>query len=188
MEFALLVWFVEVFSSNYYIIDTSFYIGVSLPVFILITLIAVIASADCSTNSKREDIPFYMWWDFFKYKVFKPWAWGLGFIFIANMFGDLMPNKDAAYKIAAAYGVQQAYEAASASEDVKRMAGKSLRVLETSMDRYLNDGLAAAAGITTSSAAQNVTDVVTEDDVKKVKDAAVNRLVDTLKTKPETGG
>lgn len=182
MEFAFLVWFIEVFSATYFVLGTGEYIGFSLTAFLFFSFIAAV----CHSSSNEI---FDKWWEFCIKKAFKPWCWGLLFFLVTNAIGDLLPNKDAAYKIAAAYGVQQAYMAASESEDVKRMAGKSLLVLETSMDRYLSDGLAKAAGITVntetvsgavSSVKDATSEVLTKEDVQKVKDAAVTKLVGTL--------
>ena len=44
----------------------------------------------------------------------------------------LVPSKATAYKMLAAYGVQQVVD----NPDVKRIAGKSLDVLEKAMDEY----------------------------------------------------
>lgn len=51
----------------------------------------------------------------------------------------LVPSKDTALQMAAAYGVTEAYEVASQSEDVKRLAGKSLELLEKHMDEALKE-------------------------------------------------
>lgn len=44
------------------------------------------------------------------------------------------PTEDGVYKILAAYGIVEAYEALSESEDAKRIAGKSLKYLEDVLD------------------------------------------------------
>lgn len=51
----------------------------------------------------------------------------------------LVPSKDTALQMAAAYGVTEAYEVASQSEEVKRLAGKSLDLLEKHMDEALKE-------------------------------------------------
>jgi hypothetical protein len=59
--------------------------------------------------------------------------------FISVSLFILMPSEDTAYRMAAAYGVTEAYEVASQSEDVKRLAGKSLELLEKHMDEALKE-------------------------------------------------
>ena len=54
-----------------------------------------------------------------------------------TMTGKLLPTKDTAYKMLAAYGVTEAYTAAMDSDKVQAVAGKSLKVLEKAMDDYL---------------------------------------------------
>lgn len=54
---------------------------------------------------------------------------------ILFLYGWLMPSKDTAYKMLAAYG---AVEVAS-NERVKDLAGKSLDVLEKAMGEYLEE-------------------------------------------------
>lgn len=59
--------------------------------------------------------------------------------FISVPLFILIPSEDTAYRMAAVYGVTEAYEAASQSEDVKRLAGKSLELLEKHMDEALKE-------------------------------------------------
>lgn len=47
----------------------------------------------------------------------------------------LIPSKQGIYQMAAAYGVQTA----ATNPDVQRLAGKSLEVLEKSLDKYLKE-------------------------------------------------
>ena len=49
------------------------------------------------------------------------------------LYGWLMPSKDTAYKMLAAYGVAEIAD----NERVKNLGGKSLEVLEQAMDDYL---------------------------------------------------
>ena len=60
---------------------------------------------------------------------------GIKLLTIPIIVGHLLvPDKDLAYTMLAAYGVQTAVE----SPEVKAMAGKSLEVLEKAMDDYLS--------------------------------------------------
>ena len=52
------------------------------------------------------------------------------------IYGAIMPSKDTAYKMLAAYGVTEIAQ----NEEVQRLSGKSLQVLEKAMDEYLNEG------------------------------------------------
>lgn len=58
--------------------------------------------------------------------------YSLIFFFVAA----LIPSKEGIYKMAAAYGVQSVAE----NPDVQRLAGKSLKLLEQSIDKYLPKG------------------------------------------------
>lgn len=49
---------------------------------------------------------------------------------------SFIPSKSTMYTMAAAYGTQKVAE----NPDVKRLAGKSLDVLEKAMDNYIKDG------------------------------------------------
>lgn len=52
----------------------------------------------------------------------------------------LLPSKDTAYQMLAAYGVQEAYVAATESEDVQRIASKSLKLIESTLDEHMEEG------------------------------------------------
>lgn len=51
------------------------------------------------------------------------------------LYGALMPSKDTAYKMLAAYGVTEIAQ----NEEVQKIGGKSLAVLEKAMDEYLGE-------------------------------------------------
>lgn len=51
----------------------------------------------------------------------------------------ILPKEDTAYKMLAAYGVTEAYEVVSESEDVKSIASKSLQLLEKTLDKHIED-------------------------------------------------
>lgn len=57
--------------------------------------------------------------------------WCLIVIFLCK----LIPSQDTAYKMLAAYGVSEI----SQNDDVKKLAGKSLQVIEKAMDKYIKD-------------------------------------------------
>jgi len=58
--------------------------------------------------------------------------------FVLKFFGGLLPSQETAYKMAAAYGISEVVVAAKQSEDVKRIAGKSLMMIETSIDKFID--------------------------------------------------
>ena len=62
--------------------------------------------------------------------------WTLPIFIVGSILNTVLPSKDTAYKMLAAYGLQEAVEAASKSEDVKRLASKSLTLIEKSIDDY----------------------------------------------------
>ena len=62
--------------------------------------------------------------------------WTLPFFIVGSILNNVLPSKDTAYKMIAAYGLQETVEAASKSEDVKRLANKSLTLIEKSIDEY----------------------------------------------------
>lgn len=62
--------------------------------------------------------------------------WTLPIFIVGSILNTVLPSKDTAYKMLAAYGVQETVEAASKSEDVKRIASKSLTLIEKSIDDY----------------------------------------------------
>ena len=62
--------------------------------------------------------------------------WTLPIFIVGSILNTVLPSKDTAYKMLAAYGLQETVEAASKSEDVKRLANKSLTLIEKSIDGY----------------------------------------------------
>ena len=62
--------------------------------------------------------------------------WTLPIFIVGSILNTVLPSKDTAYKMLAAYGLQETVEAASKSEDVKRLARKSLSLIEKSIDDY----------------------------------------------------
>lgn len=89
---------------------------------IVITIIGVVTKFPSSISDEDAEA-------FLKYCPFKT-----VYVVTAVMFlyCSLAPSKDTAYKMVAAYGVQTMAE----NPDVKRLAGKSLEVLERAMDEY----------------------------------------------------
>ena len=61
-------------------------------------------------------------------------------LLIGSVLNTVIPAKDTAYKMLAAWGVQETVVAAQQSEYVQKMAGKSLQLLEKTVDKYLEEG------------------------------------------------
>lgn len=93
---------------------------------IVITVIGAVAKLPSS--GKDEDSKAFL-----KYCPFKTMYAVTAVMFL---YCTLAPSKDTAYKMVAAYGVQTVAE----NPDVKRLAGKSLEVLERAMDEYTKKG------------------------------------------------
>ena len=51
----------------------------------------------------------------------------------------LLPSKDTAYQMLAAYGVQEAYVTATESGEVQRIASKSLKLIEATLDEHIKE-------------------------------------------------
>ena len=87
---------------------------------------------EMSVNEFRESVIYA----FYK-KLVKSWFYILlPLCLLGSVFNVVLPSKDTAYKMLAAYGLQETVEAASKSEDVKRLASKSLSLIEKSIDDY----------------------------------------------------
>jgi len=64
-----------------------------------------------------------------------PFKISLAVTLLLIVYSVFVPTKDTAYKMLAAYGI---YEV-SQSEDVQRLTGKSLELLELTMDKHLTE-------------------------------------------------
>ena len=107
---------------------------------------------EMSVNEFKESVIY----TFYK-KLVKSWFYILlPMCLLGSVFNIVLPSKDTAYKMLAAYGLQETVEAASKSEDVKRLASKSLSLIEKSIDDY--------------SKSLNKTDETTDNESKDKKD------------------
>lgn len=70
-------------------------------------------------------------------KYLKFCKWWIPLLLVSASLNVIIPSKDTAYKMIAAYGVSEAYLAASESETVQRLAGKSLNIIESALDKYI---------------------------------------------------
>lgn len=57
---------------------------------------------------------------------------------IAILLVFLAPDKETSYTMLAAYGLGSVYDTVSENEDVQRIASKSLQMVESHIDSYLN--------------------------------------------------
>lgn len=69
----------------------------------------------------------------------KVFFWTLPIFIVGSILNTVIPSKETAYKMLAAYGVEQTVIAAKDSEYVQRMAGKSLKLIEQTVDKYLSE-------------------------------------------------
>lgn len=133
MDLAWSIYFIEVILGNDIFPNfTGFYVILTVVGYAIWTGALALHSAD-------TDQDFAEMFNKSIKRTFKPVGWFLGVWAVIHFMTGFLPNKEAAYKIAAGWGVQTVYEAASESEDVRRMASKSLTVLEASMDKYLQE-------------------------------------------------
>lgn len=73
-------------------------------------------------------------------KYLKLWFfWTTPVFILGSVLNTVIPSKDTAYKMLAAYGVQETVVAAQQSEYVQKMTGKSLQLLEKTVDKYLEE-------------------------------------------------
>ena len=94
--------------------------------------LVVFALMEMPVNKFKESVIY----TFYK-KLVKSWFYiFLPMCLLGSVFNIVLPSKDTAYKMLAAYGLQETVEAASKSEDVKRLASKSLSLIEKSIDDY----------------------------------------------------
>lgn len=94
--------------------------------------LVVFALMEMPVNKFKESVIY----TFYK-KLVKSWFYiFLPMCLLGSVFNIVLPSKDTAYKMLAAYGLQETVEAASKSEDVKRLARKSLSLIEKSIDDY----------------------------------------------------
>ena len=68
----------------------------------------------------------------------KPYLLFVGACLLGSFLNTFIPTKDTAYKMLAAYGVQEVVK----NDEVQKLAGKSLLVLEKAMDSYIKEGKA----------------------------------------------
>lgn len=70
-------------------------------------------------------------------KALKWWVYtAIPMAILGSLLNILIPSQNTTYKMLAAYGVEQTVQAASQSEDVKRIAKKSLLLVEDAVDNY----------------------------------------------------
>ena len=94
--------------------------------------LVVFGLMEMPVNKFKESVIY----TFYK-KLVKSWFYiFLPMCLLGSIFNIVLPSKDTAYKMLAAYGLQETVEAASKSEDVKRLARKSLSLIEKSIDDY----------------------------------------------------
>jgi len=134
MDLMWIIYFIDGFAGNPFpAAGTAFILGFFALVFSLIT--GVLAASKDTGTSDSED------WENFWAGISgsRPlrWAWVVVFSIwiIGGTLNAIIPEKDTAYKMLAAYGVTELAQ----NERVQELGGKSLEVLEQAMDKYLKE-------------------------------------------------
>ncbi len=124
MNLILIIWLLDVIPA----------IGVALTLLgvaliLLYPLLLIIRNCELSDHypSDHEEIKK----DFAPYIATSKWLVYVGAVLLT--MAVFIPSKGTLYAMAAAYGIQEV----AASEDVKRLTGKSFTLLEKKMDEYL---------------------------------------------------
>lgn len=106
---------------------------------VLYGVVLILIGLACDIRADVYEVEFKTIWEGVAIPTYKPAAWIIGTVFALNLIGQFIPTKETAYTMAAAYGIGEVYKSASESEDVQRLASKSLLVLEQSLDKYLSE-------------------------------------------------
>ena len=121
MELAALIYFIDVFCGEHDGFTASLVAGV------ILWIVGKILYALCSNPECADSVG---------YRKMYISVWPLKtFIVLSLVFVWLLPTKDTAYKMLAAYGVQSIVT----NPEVQKLGGKSLDVLNKAMDEYLQE-------------------------------------------------
>lgn len=124
MSLPLIIYLISVASSLKAILVTSTII------LLIVCFIGAVAALACWCEAANDDDKKIA------KKLFRATIKGLIVAAIIALINATIPNEDAGYKILAAYGV----ESIAQNEDVQRLGGKSLELLEQSIDKHLSGG------------------------------------------------
>lgn len=130
-----IIYFIDVILEQSFIFSTGDWVGLSF----LIGGISFVGwgmfkyldtgmSADEEKEAWDKDRPML-------YGLLKTWIKLTLLVYVLNLAGSLIPNKDTAYKMLAAYGVLEL----SKTEEVRALGAKSMAVLEKAMSSYLEE-------------------------------------------------
>lgn len=125
MEFAFIIYFINVICQSW------FGTGALLCLFGLVSLGLVVCSMFTTEEplSDKDDEGLRL---FFRKKC---WKWIASLCFSILFLSNFIPDRDTAYTMLAAYGVQEVAQ----MPQVQATASKSLEVLNKAMDQYLKD-------------------------------------------------
>lgn len=125
MEFAFIIYFINVICQSWQ------GVGFFLIVFGVISLIIIVMSmfTPDKIQEKETDETLRL---FFRKKC---WKWIASLCFSILFLSNFIPDRDTAYTMLAAYGVQEVAQ----MPQVQATASKSLEVLNKAMDQYLKD-------------------------------------------------
>jgi hypothetical protein len=112
---------------------------------------------------------------------FASWGWRIlvvllfGVCTVGHIFNTMLPTKDTAYKMLAAYAVQEIAE----NEDVQRIGGKSLLLVERTIEKYIDEGL--EEGFIDKDDILNRAQEVIENEVDEATNTVTNAVANEVK-------
>lgn len=121
MELVWIIYLIDVVGSlkgiSSIAVASLFLLGISLMMVAIFNFLAEVPEKTFPTIKKMKAVKITIW------------------CFVIIFLCKLIPSQDTAYKMLAAYGVSEVAQ----NEDVQKLAGKSLQVIEKAMDKYIQD-------------------------------------------------
>lgn len=133
MSLPFVIYFIETLLPVSIIPPFGLAIGTSILALIALGVIYIL-NEPCYNEEKTE---YRELWIRAARKANTPYLTVMGLWCVLSFLGNLIPSTDTAYKILAAYGVQEFYTAASGSEEMQQISSKSMLLIEQSLDKYL---------------------------------------------------
>lgn len=128
MELVFVIWMIEVVTNIHMWINLK---GLLVLIVVLNILFAIAAPPSLDFNLDRIKSAYFSPLKYKKSCI----ATVLACLF-GSVWNSLVPSKETAYLMLGAYGVQSAYEVVTESEETKRIAKKSLSIIEEALDKY----------------------------------------------------
>lgn len=125
MEFAFIIYFINVICGGW--TGVGLLLGMLCLVSTIISTVGLFIPKDRQEDLPEETIRLAL--------THKCWKWIAGLSFGILFLSNFIPDRDTAYTMLAAYGVQEVAQ----MPQVQATASKSLEVLNKAMDQYLKD-------------------------------------------------